>query len=413
MSISWAIRMTLVACISITTACSEPGPTAAPEAGPGEPEPPPPRATATSGAIPIVTSTSGSDFDADGYVLEIRRGEFHMSLPLATTGTVTASELAAGTYVLALEGIAANCDVGDGAIRQVAVADGTTQPITFDVACGPPADLAFVRDDQIFAIRSDGTGLVRLTNTEAGIRNSDPAWSPDGTRIAFVSDRDGTPALYMMNADGSNVVQRMHTAEVEAPAWSPDGQSIAFSSWQDGQFGIHVVSVLDDGSLPRLVGHTQGWNAYPAWSPDGHKIAFTSDLRAFDFLYDLYVMNADGSRAAPLVVGPFYWSDGLKFYFQPAWSPDGQTIALVACPYTADNCFPSSSISLVKADGTELRALAQSGGFSRPAWSADGRTIAFAVSPSRNVAGVIRYVRADGSQEGVIVANGTSPTWRP
>ncbi len=67
-------------------------------------------------------------------------------------------------------------------------------------------------------------------------------------------------------------------------------------------------------------------------SPDGTKIAIVSDWRAYDIVYDLYVMNADGSDVKLLLGGPFF-----AYYFQPAWSPDGGTIALSVCPYAWDN----------------------------------------------------------------------------
>ena len=163
--------------------------------------------------------------------------------------------------------------------------------------------LAFVSErdgnSEIYVMNVDGTGLLRLTN-DAG-RDADPAWSPDGKRIAFASDRAGSSDIYVMNADGSNLVRRTQTGSSEAPAWSPDGSKIAFSSLRGGQFGIYVMSVDGDWANPTRVGYDRGWNAHPAWSPDGGQIAFVSDWRAFDFLFDVYVMNADGSNITSAV----------------------------------------------------------------------------------------------------------------
>ena len=167
--------------------------------------------------------------------------------------------------------------------------------------------LAFVSErdgnSEIYVMNVDGTGLLRLTN-DAG-RDTDPAWSPDGKRIAFASDRAGSSDIYVMNADGSNLVRRTQTGSSEAPAWSPDGSKIAFSSLRDGQFGIYVMSVDGDWANPTRVGYDRGWNAHPAWSPDGGQIAFVSDWRAFDFLFDVYVMNADGSNITSCSLGRF------------------------------------------------------------------------------------------------------------
>jgi len=122
-----------------------------------------------------------------------------------------------------------------------------------------------------------------------------------------------------MNADGSNAVRRTQDGRFNAsPAWSPDGTQIAFSSLRNGQQGIYVMRVDEDWWHVVHLGFDRGWNAYPAWSPDGTRIAFVSDWRAFDFLSELYVMNADGSDVR-LLLG----ASGLtSSYFQPSWSPD-------------------------------------------------------------------------------------------
>src|SRR3989304_2426534 len=82
---------------------------------------------------------------------------------------------------------------------------------------------------QIYLANSDGSGVMRLTETKA--ENRAPSWSPDGTRIAFVSERDGNKEIYLMNGDGSGVVNLTHhMAQDFSPVWSPDGERIAFVS---------------------------------------------------------------------------------------------------------------------------------------------------------------------------------------
>jgi Tol biopolymer transport system component len=136
-------------------------------------------------------------------------------------------------------------------------------------------------------------------------------WSPDGTRIAFArkpdwcSDRGGTRPcagshsdIYVMNADGSGTRKLTHNARQNAePAWSPDGRRIAFVSRRDGNAEIYVMNA--DGSGKRNLTRNPAKDVRPSWSPDGQKIAFVSDR---DGRLEAHVMNADGSGQRSLAV---------------------------------------------------------------------------------------------------------------
>jgi len=173
-----------------------------------------------------------------------------------------------------------------------------------------------------------------------------------------------------------------------------------------------VVDAADSQGPTNLLDRP-GWNAQPAWSPDGQTITFSSDYRAYDTLYDLYAMNSDGTNVRPLIQGPFFWSAGLVFYFQSAWSPDGQSIAVVTCGYAWDNCYPDSAIAVANPDGSGLREIAQAGGYASPTWSPDGQWIAFGSAACRTCATSIRFVSVDGGVEGLLMEDGHSPAWRP
>ncbi len=133
----------------------------------------------------------------------------------------------------------------------------------------------------------------------------EPAWSPDGSRIAFTSDRDGDAEVFVMNADGTHQAQLTENDEWDgAAAWSPDGSRIAFKSDRDGNDEVYVMNA--DGAGQTRLTVNPGTDSAPAWSPDGTRIAFESDR---DENVDLYVMNADGSGQARLTTDAAYRRD--------------------------------------------------------------------------------------------------------
>ncbi len=147
---------------------------------------------------------------------------------------------------------------------------------------------------QIWIVDADGSNARALTSGTS--RNWYPAWSSDGSMLAFASDRDGDIDLYLMNADGTDVRQLTNAEGDDAgPAWSPDGREIAFDSMRDGNWELYLMAA--DGSNVRRLTHTPDRSeARPAWSPDGKRIAFNAGKEGALDTYEICVVNADGSN---------------------------------------------------------------------------------------------------------------------
>jgi TolB protein len=235
----------------------------------------------------------------------------------------------------------------------------------------------------IYVMAPDGTGVTRLT-FESG--DTHPAWSPDGSKIAFVRYQEGNAGIYVMNADGSDPVRLTSGDASSSPTWSPDGTRIAAARETSGNADIYVMDA--DGSNPMRLTEDPLREYTPAWSADGTKIAFVGYFEgAPPSPLRLYVMNADGTGLRQL--GP----DDVA---QPSWSPDGTKIAFVK----AD----TGSVYVIDADGTGPRQVVNLAGLTggrgnlttSPTWSPGGTKIAFG-SGSDASSSHIYVVNADGS----------------
>jgi len=148
------------------------------------------------------------------------------------------------------------------------------------------------QDAGVYVANIDGTGLRNLSNNPA--IDTSPTWSPTGQQIAFISDRTGSPQLWVMDADGSNV-QRLVTegGHCDSPNWSPDGRFIVYS-WQAPTQWKHDIYVLEVATEKIFqLTSSRGDNENPHWSPDGRHIAFQSTRTGTK---QIFVMNADGKN---------------------------------------------------------------------------------------------------------------------
>lgn len=167
-------------------------------------------------------------------------------------------------------------------------------------------------NNQIFILNLDTRDISQLTNHGS---NYNPVWSPDGTKIAYVSSpsRGGNSDIYIMNADGTMQIPVVKCSGQEhSPAWSPDSSKLAFVSDCDGFSNEIYVLDIQTSNITQLTKNTNS-DLDPAWSPDGARIAFAEERGVTGFM-DIFIMNADGTNKIHVVEGGPAW--------HPVWCPD-------------------------------------------------------------------------------------------
>ena len=219
---------------------------------------------------------------------------------------------------------------------------------------------------QIYVMDADGKNQIKLTDGPGA--KLEPAWSPDGGKIAFSVDSSFravvAPHIAVMDADGNNRVK--FEDESMQPAWSPDGGQIAFVSWRDKRNEIYVIGA--DGQGLERVTHDLAPKWSPSFSPDGGRIVYYASHEEF---YHIYVVGVDGKNLKRL-------THNQEDHALPTWSPDGGTIA-----YAISNDFPfGAKIHLMTADGKYLKQLSKvHDGID---YQPDFSPVGLAVSPSSN-----------------------------
>ncbi|HZI92997.1 MAG TPA: Tol-Pal system beta propeller repeat protein TolB [Patescibacteria group bacterium] len=247
---------------------------------------------------------------------------------------------------------------------------------------------------EIHVMDYDGADTKQITKNKT--INVSPAWSPDGSRLAFVSYKQGNPKLFLYKGeDGSTDDVSPPGSELcVAPDWSPDGRFIAFSSSSSGDSEIFVMDVSTRRS--RQITFNKGSDTSPVWSPSGREIAFTSDRSGHP---QIYIMDAEGANVRRLTSSGDYNDSA-------AWSPDGDHIAYAS---RIDGRFDILVYEI--STGKTARLTQNVGNNENPRWSHEGRHLVFA----SNRGGVYRIytMDADGNRQEQIPTpfEATMPDW--
>lgn len=286
---------------------------------------------------------------------------------------------------------------------------------------------------EVYLMNIDGSGIQRLTNSRSDDETYPGCWSPDGTQLLFTSDRSGKDNIYAMNVEPITPVPVIIDVEndLRFPSYSPDGKLVLFQSGggnspaelrffepetkqtrtlvkleeadsnarisPDGRWIVfqnrvdgnaEIFRIPSSGGEPQRLTIDPGRDTTPAWSPDGNRIVFSSNRGESYSIFQLYVMNADGSDQHRI-----YYSKAISQ--GPSWSPDGKQI--IFANDKEDNRSGNFEIFSIEPEtvNPERRLTFHRRYDVTPTFSPDGTRIAFSSNADGN--SEIYIMRSDGS----------------
>jgi len=267
------------------------------------------------------------------------------------------------------------------------------------------------------AILDARTGLIHI-QTANRLWDSEPAWSPDGQQIAYVSEREGRRNIYVSDIFGDNERQITDSRGRDYwPSWSPDGRFITFESWLNDNPEIYVIDITT-GDERRLTRHP-GKHQHPVWSPDGARIAVVS-YRALN--WDIYIIDLlwpEGTEALPDAEQVRRLTDNPGRDEHPTWSPDGVRLAFMSSREDNTDLYVMDAQAVLTdtgtLDGANLQRLTSEIAWdAEPSWSADGRSLVFRSNRTANDELYVYTFGADSITR--LTYNDTRdefPVWRP
>lgn len=255
--------------------------------------------------------------------------------------------------VAALSQIAAASAERAGVISLNPSGSPTSQEVVFSADFDSPTSML-----HLWIASVDGSRVRRLNTNPYASVDEEPAWSPDGSTIAFSSTTGTSSDIWIVSPTGARLTQLTSNAlNNHQPVWSPDGRKIAFVSDRGGTNDIWIMNA--DGTSQIRVTRLPGQENHPGFSPDGASIVFSENVSG---RATLMAVNVDGSNLRPVTSGSFTdWN--------PSWGPRG-----IAFSSNRDTTSEHWKLWLVQPDGTGLRQLGNVMAVD-PAWSADGRIL--------------------------------------
>ena len=334
---------------------------------------------AATGSLEVTVTTGGADLDADGYTV---LADPALASAAGLNDTVVFPSLDAGTHVVRLSGVADNCTLPTNP-DTVVVPAGDTARAAFQVTCWPPVAgrIGFSRSgpdfftpSALFAIGADGRGLRQLPPPppppdQFSRGDQWPAWSPDGTRLAFARyDR-----IVVADRDGGNAVQLTPDTlfpEQALPRWSPDGRTLLFLlGFPGNEDGSPLYSINANGTGLHQVPITipdAGGLAWFSWAPDGRRLAVVVSRGLFccSPTLELWLMNPDGPAGRPVTEeGRALFSSAVE------WSPDGSRLLLIGNGVAIKDTLDTPRQQIFSRDAI----------FGSAAWSPDGTRLVFSM----------------------------------
>lgn len=420
------IQVVIAVAVLMTPGCSSDGPTA--------PLP---------GNIRVSVTTTGGDPDLDGYqiVLDSNPG---LAVPLNSTTMLP--NISAAAHTVALQGVADNCTVTGTLPLTLAVPEGATADVAFNVVCyatgfevsvhvtgldsprqfqvqvaNLPLGLLPVNGSMLTSRLTPGSYAIWLSSSRENctVTGGNPIVVEVSSRvvtqavfevactaleraekIAFVERFRGVDRITWVDPDGSNLVT---LATGFSPTWSPDGRSLLFSTtFCDDYYYYYCIgglALIDPENDTNQQLTTDGGQE-PSWSPDGGHIALVRVNYAGNRV--LTTIRSDGT-------GPIQFSiPGVIGVSHPTWSPDSQRIAF-SCYWQAPLQY---DLCIIKTDGTGLQRLTNNAAVElSPAWSPDGNTIAFVTYGTGGQPQIVTMNTTGGNI--TPLTEGLDPAWSP